>query len=234
MQPLISDMFNVDDGMVAARTTQEAEDLVRLAGSTIFSILELGEPRDLLGIEVSRDRDAGTITIAQKGKAEALASEFGVARESRAVLMLTDACVFGELRAATEGAVMANREQYQTGIGGLLHLAQCTRSAIALAVGALAAFGSAPTTEHYEAKCDSLRGSYREMGQYIWKVSGPCQDLVFANCAACVDTRGSTTGWVMFGGAVSWGSKKQSTTAASTMEAEYMACGAVAGGCLSL
>jgi hypothetical protein len=32
----------------------------------------------------------------------------------------------------------------------------------------------------------------------------------------------------MYGGAVSWQSKKQPTTAASTMDAEYQACGAVA------
>jgi hypothetical protein len=38
----------------------------------------------------------------------------------------------------------------------------------------------------------------------------------------------------MYGGAVSWQSKKQPTTAASTMDAEYQACGAVAREGLSL
>ena len=40
--------------------------------------------------------------------------------------------------------------------------------------------------------------------------------------------RRSVTGYVvtMYGGAVSWGSKKQATTAASTQESEYQACGA--------
>jgi hypothetical protein len=57
-----------------------------------------------------------------------------------------------------------------------------------------------------------------------------------ANFAACQDTRRSTTGWVvvMYGGAVAWASKKQPTTAASTMEAAYQACGAVARKGLSL
>ena len=57
-----------------------------------------------------------------------------------------------------------------------------------------------------------------------------------ANFAACLDTRRSTTGWVvtMYGGAVSWQSKKQPTVATSTMEAEYQACGAVAREALSL
>ena len=38
----------------------------------------------------------------------------------------------------------------------------------------------------------------------------------------------------MYGGAVSWSSKKQATAAASTMEAEYQACGAIAREGLSL
>jgi hypothetical protein len=38
----------------------------------------------------------------------------------------------------------------------------------------------------------------------------------------------------MCGGALSWASKKQSTMAASAMEAEYQACGAVAQEGLSL
>jgi hypothetical protein len=57
-----------------------------------------------------------------------------------------------------------------------------------------------------------------------------------ANFPACKDTWRSTTGWVvtMYGGAVSWSSKKQATTAASTMDAEYQACGAAAREGMSL
>jgi hypothetical protein len=57
-----------------------------------------------------------------------------------------------------------------------------------------------------------------------------------ANFAARRDTLRSTTGWVvtMYGGAVSWSSKKQATAAASTMDAEYQACGAAAREGMSL
>jgi hypothetical protein len=55
-------MFYVDDGMVAARNDVEADALVDAIAS-IFEIRRLGEPQDMLGIEISRDLAAGTITL---------------------------------------------------------------------------------------------------------------------------------------------------------------------------
>ena len=57
-----------------------------------------------------------------------------------------------------------------------------------------------------------------------------------ANFAAYTHTRRSTTGWVatMYCGMVSWESQKQPKAAASTTDAEYLACGAVAKDALSL
>jgi hypothetical protein len=52
-------MFYVDDGMVAVRTNAEADALVDLIGS-IFEVRKLGEPRDMLGIKISQDRQAGS------------------------------------------------------------------------------------------------------------------------------------------------------------------------------
>jgi hypothetical protein len=70
-------MFYVDDGMVAAWTEEEAEGLVDVIAS-IFETRKLGEPQDMLGIEIARDLKAGTITIRQSEKARVLAAGFGV------------------------------------------------------------------------------------------------------------------------------------------------------------
>ena len=47
-----------------------------------------------------------------------------------------------------------------------------------------------------------------------------------ADYAGCMDDKRSTSSYIfmMVGGAVSWKSVKQTLTASSTMEAEYMAC----------
>jgi hypothetical protein len=140
--------------------------------------------------------------------------------------------VYGELRAAREGDEMADVEVYQSGIGSWLHLAQCTRPDIALAVGALATYSSTQSAAHFAAMLDIIRyvGSTADRGITYGQSESPMGVWCDANFAACLDTRRSTTGWVvvMYGAAVSWSSKKQPKTASSTTKAEYQACGAVA------
>jgi hypothetical protein len=228
-------MFYVDDGMVAARTEEEAEGLVDLIAS-VFETRRLGEPQDMLGIEIARNRKAGTITIRQSDKARALAEGFGVKGQRRATPMTPAA--YGALRAARDGDVMADKERYQSGIGSLLHMAQCVRPDIAAPVGALAAYSSAPTSAHYDALLNVIRyvASTADRGITYGKSDTPIEIWCDANFAACPDTRRSVTGWVVvcFGGAIAWESCKQPTTAASTMDAEYQACGAATREALSL
>lgn len=228
-------MFYVDDGMVAARTADEADALVDLVAS-MFAIRKLGEPQDFLGIEIARNRQAGTISIDQARKARALADSVGVAGERRGVPMSPE--TFAGLRAAQPGDAMADALEYQSIIGSLNHLAQCTRPDIALAVCALASYNSKPTLAHRAALLDVVRyvGCTATRGITYGHTKVPVETWCDANFAACQDTRRSTTGWavVMYGGAVSWQSKKQPTTAASTMDAEYQACGAMAREGLSL
>jgi hypothetical protein len=133
---------------------------------------------------------------------------------------------------------MAAQLDLQRGIGSLLNLAQCMRSDIALPVGALAASSSAPTRAHFRAMLDVVRyvGGTSGRGITFGGSEQPLGVWCDANFAACHDTCRSTTGWVatMYGGAVSWSSKKQPTAAASTMDAEYQACGAATRQGLSL
>jgi hypothetical protein len=184
----------------------------------------------MLGLEVERDRRAGEISVRQAAKAKGLAEAFGVAGDRRTIPM--SSAVYGSLKCAKPGDEMADKTAYQSGIGSLLHMAQCVRPDIAAPVGALAAFGSAPTAVHFAAMLAVIGyvGATAERG-----ISYRRSDVAFkiwcdANFAACMDTRHSWSGWVVvcFGGPVSWESCKQPTAGASTIEAEYQACGAVA------
>jgi hypothetical protein len=140
--------------------------------------------------------------------------------------------------AARDEDEMAYRERYWSGIVGLLHMAQCVRPDIAAPVGALAAYNSAPSAAHYTAMLDIIRcvASTAEHSLTYGRPKVPLQIWCHANFAACTDTRRSVSGWVVvyFGGAISWESCKQPTAAASTMDAEYQACGAATREALSL
>jgi hypothetical protein len=93
-------------------------------------------------------------------------------------------------------------------------------------------------TRHFAVLLDVVRyvGGTASRGITYGGMGHPLGFWCDANFAACRDTRRSTTGWMvtMYGGAVSWSSKKQATAAASTMDAEYQACGAAAREGMSL
>jgi hypothetical protein len=101
---------------------------------------------------------------------------------------------------------MADKLQCQRVVGSLLNLAQCTRPDIALPVAALAAYSSAPSTQHYAVLLDIVRyvGGTASRGIMYGGKGQPLGFWCDANFAACKDTRRSTTGWVvtMYGGAV--------------------------------
>jgi hypothetical protein len=140
---------------------------------------------------------------------------------------------FASLQARQPGEPMAHTLGYKKVIGSLSHLAQCTRPDTALPVGAFATHALAPSVTQYEALLNVVR--------YVGSTAGrgsdkPVGSLCDANFPTCQDTRCSTTGWVvmMYGGAVSLASKKQPTTAASTMDADHQARGAAVWEGLSL
>ena len=107
-------------------------------------------------------------------------------------------------------------------------ISQHTRPDIAYAVGALARFMAKPTSVHWQAAKGVVRylAGTVELGiTFGASKDAGLQGYCDADYAGDIDTRRSTTGFVfvLYGGAVTWCSKRQPTVAASTTEAEYMA-----------
>src|SRR4051812_27412725 len=118
---------------------------------------------------------------------------------------------------------------YQSAVGSLMYAMTGTRPDIAYAVGAVSAYNSNPGEAHWKAVkriIRYLKGTrdleleYRHDGKAIEGFSD-------ADWGGNLDDRRSTTGYVfmLYGGAVTWNSKRQPTVALSTTEAEYMALG---------
>jgi len=126
-----------------------------------------------------------------------------------------------------------NSVHYQSMVGSLLYAAMATRPDIAHAVSVVSKFSASPTTAHMTAVkriLVYLKGTLNLSLQYSAgdiqsKLTG-YSDADFAND----ETRHSTTGnvFIMSNGAISWLSKKQTTVALSTTEAEYVALSSAA------
>ncbi len=125
---------------------------------------------------------------------------------------------------------------YAAAVGCLIHLATWTRPDIAYAVGQLSRFMANPGHAHWKALQHVLRylkgtralglkftrsGTDHESQTADMTLSG----YVDASWANDVDERRSTSGYIMqlCNGPIAWSSKRQTITAASTAEAEYIA-----------
>eukprot|EP00253_Pinus_taeda_P018824 PITA_18824 len=100
-----------------------------------------------------------------------------------------------------------SRVPYASAVGSLMYAMAYTRLDITHAVGVLRRFMSKPGKEH----CTIVKRVFRYLSGTDW--------------AGDLDQRRPTSGYVfnLFGGAVSWMSKKQSIVALLTIEVEYMA-----------
>ena len=136
---------------------------------------------------------------------------------------------------------------YLSAVGALMYLSLTTRPDISYATGICARFGRNPGWKHWQAvkhifrylqKTKSLKLTYKPVqptstpsplapnqvlpltstGEYFQTYSD-------ADHARCLDTGHSTGGFCVIaaGGAVSWSSRRQSVTALSSTEAEYLA-----------
>ena len=124
------------------------------------------------------------------------------------------------------------RVPYASAVGSLMYGMLCTRPDICYAVGIVSRFQSNPGLDHWIAVKHILK-YLRRTRNYMLVYSS--QDLIptgytDSDFQLDKDTRKSTSGSVftLSGGAVVWRNVKQSSTADSTIEVEYIAaCEAV-------
>ena len=189
-----------------------------------LQIVDKGDAKHFLGMEIIRNRQEGTLWLGQTQNAKDLLEKFGMEHaKGRKTPMDSNL----HLAKSEETASPEQITQYQSMIGSLLHLANCTRPDLAQAVGALARHMANPSKEHMDAAKQVLRylAGSTDLG-LMFKRDAPSEVIGYcdADYAGDIDKRKSTSGYVFIvsGGAVSWSSKLQSTVAMSTCESEFM------------
>ncbi|CDF38077.1 unnamed protein product [Chondrus crispus] len=135
------------------------------------------------------------------------------------------------VRATIDGKATMAKVPYRQLVGSLLHLANTTRPDIAFAAGLLSRHLESPELCHWNAAKHVLRylKGTATLGIQYNRDTSSSNTIDFhgysdPDCEGDQNTRKSTSGFVFIlaGGAISWRSKKQTVTAQSTVEAEYI------------
>ena len=222
----------VDDILVFGKNSKDIETTKELL-KKFHPMKDAGRVSKILGIRVTWMKD-GSIRLDQEVYAESILEEFGMS-DCRA----KDIPIHPSLNLSDEATSKLKSElhrEFQTMIGRLVYLAGGTRIDMQFVVNRLSQHLATPREIHYSAAKHLLRylrkttrysitywsGGSRESGAKgsDGKLVG-YSDASFGNA----NKNRSTSGYVFIiaGGPVSWGSRKQPITATSTTEAEYIA-----------
>ena len=122
---------------------------------------------------------------------------------------------------------------YSQAVGAIMYAAMGTRPDVAYAITSLSQFLQSPARPHWVALKRVLRYlKGTQDAQLVYRrIPGSADQALTvhgysdSDWANDINDRRSITGWVflLYGCAVSWQSRKQRTTALSSVEAEYMA-----------
>ena len=218
----------VDDMLIIAEDSTLADEVV-LQLQSKFKIKDLGRPTYLLRHHVIYETD-GSIMLSQVNSIEELAEKFGFESSKPTSVPMSPGIILKSFDPYTDKP--AEKEKYQSLLGSLQYIAQCTRPDIAYAVSVLSQFCQHPSICHWNQAKKVLVYLYHSRNLLLkfnskgGKATEPIlQGYSDSDYAACPDSRRSRTGYVfMLGNSViSWKSSKQKRISTSTCEAEYYA-----------
>ena len=219
----------VDDMIVVSSTVSLCDELIVKMSKTI-KIKDLGVPKRLLGLDI-RVLQCGTVELSQQLYVEELIHRY----------QLTNLKVANTPLAANTQLIMSTKEApittisdprqvvlFQSMVGAISYLVQCTRPDLAYASGELCRFMSCPTEESLKAAKHVYRYllATKEYRLVIRRSDALClYGYSDADWSPSHHNCRSTSGFAIYLGTnlISWVSRQQSVIALSTMEAEFIA-----------
>lgn len=169
-------------------------------------------------------------TISQSGYAQRILQRFGM-MDCKGRSTPLDAGTFFPRSTTDDPEPPTDITEYQRLSGSIKFLVTGTRPDLAFAISMLSSYNANPNTRHLNGMKQVLRYLHRTYDcALVYQRSTDetilLQTYADASYDAGPDTAKSVAAYIvqMNGGAIAWSSKKQSTVARSTCEAEYMAC----------
>jgi len=208
-----------------------------------YQMSDLGPVQQFLGIQVVRNRQTRSIHINQALYIETVLKRFQMDNCNG---VSTPMDPNSQLEAAPPGYIALKEHQleYQGAIRSVMYAMLATRPDLAFTVSTLSKYCSNPTPKHAITALRVLRYLRKTLRVGITfsgqsnpaiadvtdvtdnQLSTRITGFTDSDWAGDKDTRKSTSGYIflLYGGAVSWKSTRQSVVATSSTEAEYIAC----------
>ena len=221
-------LLYVDDILIFGRSLSTVTALKKSL-SVRYSMVDVGEAKQYLGMHIERDRDACMIYLNQTRYITKILERFGM-QHCKGISTHMEAAALPPC--PTDPAKAIKHIEYQSKVGNVMYAMLGTRPDLAFAVSALSKYNSCPITTHHSAMGRVLRylQATKNTGilyKRVSKISAMPEPICYTDSdwAGDRDKRQSTGGFVVVlcGGAVSWKTRKQDIVALSTTEVEYIA-----------
>lgn len=219
----------VDDAIIASTSSRQVEETKAFLEQN-FKMTWTTEPKMLLGIQLHRDRQAGTLRITQSHYAQEILKMFNMENctPKKPPMQKVLPAHRGDTKPDPD-----RRFPYLEFIGKLNYLARSTRPDLSFVASHLATFCSSYQQQHWDACLDVMRYIKGTLDTGIeYSRDSPAEPVGFsdADYATNPGDRKSISGYgfMYAGGMISWRSKKQPVVAHSSSESELIALDAAA------
>jgi transposase InsO family protein len=216
----------VDDIVFFSKNKERIRD-AKVWLSQAFEMVDLGELKLFLGMQIFRDRAKRSLFVSQKRYICKVLERCNMENCHGCKTPMDTKLVLTK----PEEATVVGTVEYQSLVGSVMYAMLGSRPDLAYAVSTLSKFNSCPAAEHHAAAKRVLR-YLQETKEYGLFYHGQ-EDAAFpepvcytdSDWAGDIESRRSTGGYVFIigGAAVSLKTKKQTTISLSSTEAEYIA-----------
>ena len=208
-----------------------------------YNIKDMGDCEWIFNMKIERNRELRQLSLSQEAYLTKVLTEYNYNSNMRTITTpfhYEDISKVNETNYTTQYEIepLTSEQQsiYRSKVGAVLYAANITRVDLQFIIGTLARYVSKPLGKHMLAidrvlkyinitKDRKLSFDYSDPKNRIEQIDA----VVYTDSdwATDITDRRSTTGWLVMinNSPVAWQSKKQSTVATSTAEAEYYAIG---------
>lgn len=216
------------DNMSITAPSDPYMDCVKSAIKEQVEVVDSGELRWMLGIEIKRNPANHTISLSQHAYIDHILERYGFSDIKPLVLPMDPHIQLSKDQCATttEEITLMRDKPYREALGALMYISVATRPDITYAVTQLARYSQNPGPLHW----NTLKRvyAYVKNTRDLWLVLGGENNRATIGYSDADgmsnEDRHAISGYVfLIGSAISWSSKRQDIVSLSTTEAEYVA-----------